>query len=139
MARLFLKHRCLAAPDLHEVLIKRGDLNTSDQSYMESRFNCVTACNMVHIPYGNTRWFDRYAARVLLEIHGAPALLAYLASAPSRVPGGPEGLLRAVLEGPEPPGGVGFRWLGVPARLCKTPESQERLCKVTLRVTKTPL
>lgn len=104
-----IHHRCLEAPDLHEVFVKRGDIPKSKQAYMIDRANCVTACSSIHIPWGNTRWFDQQAARILVSLYGREAIEFYLATAPGK--GRPS--LDAILGGPDhgPPSFVKYRWI----------------------------
>jgi hypothetical protein len=113
MARLFLNHRCDGTGfDLHEVLVKRNDLPKSRLGFLTDRLNCISVCHATHMAYGQAAWFNRQAARVLVEIHGLEAVLWWL----SQVPFTDEPTtLEAIMCAPDPPEDVGYRWLGVPA------------------------
>ena len=108
MAWYFVRHQCLPAPDLHEALYSRAGIPKSHQGYIYDRHNVITACNHVHLAYGQTRWFKKQAAKVLVALYGDEAIRFYLDTAPFVA--GRENL-DAILAGPDPPEGIDYRWI----------------------------
>jgi hypothetical protein len=102
MARLWVPHRCLQAPDLHEVFYRRNDLPKSRQGYMVDRHNVVTACNTVHITEANREAFTYCAAMVLCGIYSEESVRFYLETAPFKTKTSLDGVL--AYPGPIPEG-----------------------------------
>ena len=77
-------HNLIGNSDIHEVIIKRGDLPKDNRVFHE--LNCVAVHHTVpcglggHIERGNTKEFDRACMRYLLHKYGRDRIMRWIIS-----------------------------------------------------------
>ena len=71
---------------MHEALYRRSDLPKSKKSYAFDEHNVLLLCHGFHMQHGQESWFQREAAKLLVERYGEEAIQFYLESAPLRYP-----------------------------------------------------